>query len=59
MNIGDLVKYCGNKHLYIIIEILFTSEEKTKYIKIQNTTTGKKSSLPLSKRTIYDLYNLI
>lgn len=58
MNIGDLVKYCGNKHLYIIIEILFTSEEKTKYIKIQNTTTGKKSSLPLHWLTKVETDNL-
>ena len=41
MKIGDLVKYCGNKHLHIIVK------RSIVLVTVQNITTGKKSSLPL------------
>jgi len=48
MRVGDLVTYCGNGKLYIIIHTYPNSWN----VDIVNTTTGKKSSLPSNWLTI-------
>jgi len=45
MKIGDLVTYCGNGKLYIIVEACLELG-KTECVIIRNIATGEFSSLP-------------